>query len=154
MDENVGTYHFKIKVHLYQNEDKKVEVRIKVTLHLTVFGKHQTSDVVCQLPLVQISHWPCSLKTLIKIQNVDLTLITFQFLGAELLYNSVCPYVRISVCPEKLTLKSYYSRQSDPIHTKISGNTFLMIFYENINWALTLQGHLDLWSQIENVEII
>ena len=43
------------------------------------------------------------------------------FLGAELLYN-------LFICPGKLALKSYYSCQSDPIHTKISGNTFLIIF--------------------------
>ena len=35
--------------------------------------------------------------------------IDYSFLGAKLLYNSVCPYVRVSVIPAKLALEEYIS---------------------------------------------
>ena len=58
----------------------------------------------------------------------------------------------MSVIPAKLAINGYNSRQSDPIHTKISGNTFFMIFYEKI-LSFDLLGHLDLWGQIKNIEL-
>ena len=62
----------------------------------------------------------------------------------ELFYKSVCPYVRLSVCPAKLDLKGYNSSLSDPIFIKIVGNTYHIIIYEYKNQPVNSKVKLSL----------